>query len=271
MDDERELRELDRILDALEEDRADDALRLVQRAVREPGPADPVLHFLAGRALLELDRVPEALEHLLRAVDLDPDDPDYRSELALAFYRSCRFEEARAHLDVVLATDPDRPDDVELDGRLLERLGRFDEADLRYRRVHEMDGERFPVPVRLSLDAFHATVAEAAERLPAEFREHLDRVAVTVEDLPSDEILRDDEPPLDPDVLGLFVGVPLPEKTHHGPGGELPPRILLFRRNLERIVADEDVLRDEIAVTLYHELGHYLGLDEDELSEIDLD
>ena len=52
--------------------------------------------------------------------------------------------------------------------------------------------------------------------------------------------------------------------------GSLPPRILLFQRNLERQSRDLEDLRSEIAVTLYHELGHYLGLDEGELIAIDL-
>ena len=52
--------------------------------------------------------------------------------------------------------------------------------------------------------------------------------------------------------------------------GELPPRILLFRRNLERFAAGEGDLREQIAITLYHELGHYLGMDEDDLERVDL-
>ena len=53
-------------------------------------------------------------------------------------------------------------------------------------------------------------------------------------------------------------------------GGGLPPRIHLFQRNLERFAVDREELQEEIAVTLYHELGHYLGLDEEELEELDL-
>jgi predicted Zn-dependent protease with MMP-like domain len=54
-----------------------------------------------------------------------------------------------------------------------------------------------------------------------------------------------------------------------GVGGELPPTIHLFRRNLERIATDADDLAEQITITLYHELGHYLGMEEDELEELD--
>jgi len=81
--------------------------------------------------------------------------------------------------------------------------------------------------------------------------------------------LFEESPPLDPELLGLFVGTPIGEEGATG-SGELPPRILLFKRNLERYATDLDELLEEITVTLYHELGHYLGLDEDELHAIDL-
>jgi len=114
-------------------------------------------------------------------------------------------------------------------------------------------------------------VARAIDRLPERFRRHLDQVAVTVEELPSDAVLQDDEPPLNPeDLIGLFVGPTLAELGSYGLTAELPPRILLFKRNLERLALELDELAEEIAVTLYHELGHYLGLDEDELVQIDL-
>ena len=72
-----------------------------------------------------------------------------------------------------------------------------------------------------------------------------------------------------PDLLGVYIGLPLSEHEA-GPGGEIPPSIFLFQRNLERIGSDRDHLREEIRITLYHELAHALGFEEDGVEEIGL-
>jgi predicted Zn-dependent protease with MMP-like domain len=72
---------------------------------------------------------------------------------------------------------------------------------------------------------------------------------------------------LTPELLGLFTGVPLDRQSQTSAGGELPPRIYLFKRNLERNVRGTAELAEQIRVTLYHELGHYLGLEEDDLEQ----
>ena len=103
---------------------------------------------------------------------------------------------------------------------------------------------------------FEDVVGAALDSLPAEIAAALRNVAVVVED----------EDPGDPDLYGLFEGMPL---TEGGPGpGELPNRIAIFRRPLEADFDDVDELRDEIRITVLHELGHYFGLDEDRLAEL---
>lgn len=263
-------RVVESIYDALDGGRADEALRLAREARSASEEDDPVLRFLAGVALLELDAPDEAAVELDRACRLDPDDAEFRSALALARFRACRFDDAEREARRALESDGEMPDAHHAFALALERRGRIDEADRHLAAASDLDPERFPPPVRLPEAAFAEVLREAGDLLPADFRRHLGDVAVTVEPLPSDEILRDGAPPLDPELLGLFVGAALPDRTHLGPGGELPPRILLFQRNLERYAADEKELREEIAVTLYHELGHYLGLDEDELEDLDL-
>jgi predicted Zn-dependent protease with MMP-like domain len=81
----------------------------------------------------------------------------------------------------------------------------------------------------------------------------------------------DEAPPLDPELLGLFVGTALNERTFAAPGVEEPPRIFLFQRNLERFSRDEAELSAEIARTLHHELAHYLGFAEEDMADLDLD
>jgi predicted Zn-dependent protease with MMP-like domain len=104
--------------------------------------------------------------------------------------------------------------------------------------------------------SFDDVVRAALDTLPPHLAEALRNVAVVVED----------ENPEDPDLYGLFDGIPL---TEGGPGpGALPNRIAIYRRPLQADFADEDELRDEIRITVLHELGHYFGLDEDRLTEL---
>ncbi len=103
---------------------------------------------------------------------------------------------------------------------------------------------------------FDDVVRAALDTLPPDLAAGLRNVAVVVED----------ENAEDPDLYGLFEGVPL---TEGGPGdGDLPNRIAIYRRTLEADFPDEDELREEIRVTVLHELGHYFGIDEDRLSEL---
>jgi predicted Zn-dependent protease with MMP-like domain len=104
--------------------------------------------------------------------------------------------------------------------------------------------------------SFDDVVRSALDTLPPHIADALRNVAVVVED----------ENPEDPDLYGLFDGIPL---TDGGPApGELPNRIAIYRLPLEADFPDEDELRDEIRITVLHELGHYFGLDEDRLSEL---
>ena len=103
---------------------------------------------------------------------------------------------------------------------------------------------------------FEDVVREALDSLPPHLEAALRNVAVVVED----------ENPEEPDLYGLFDGIPL---TEGGPApGELPNRIAIYRVALEADFDDVDELREEIRVTVLHELGHYFGLDEDRLAEL---
>jgi predicted Zn-dependent protease with MMP-like domain len=265
-----DLQLVERIYDALHSGEPGEALRIAGAALAEGASQDPVLHFLAGIAQLELDRPEAAVEALERAVTLDPDDTEFRANLALALYRSCRFDEALTQARQALEIDQDLPDAHYALALLLERSGEMNAAEKHFERAASLDPEGFPAPLRLADSDFEECITGARAKLSEEFIRHLDRVVVTVEELPSDEIIFDETPPLDPELFGLFVGFPRTERSSFSPGGELPPRILLFKRNLERCCFDAQELERQIADTLYHELGHYLGMDEEDLEAIDL-
>lgn len=267
-DHDPQARVVEQIYDALDAGDAERGLALAREAMGVDGE-DPVLRFLAGVALVELDSPAAAVVELERAVELDPGDAEFRANLAFALFKGCRFEDAKRQAELALDADPDLPDALYVHGMTQERTGDRAAADHSFERAVELDPERFQRPVRVSLRAFEGHVQAAGELLPDEFRRRLDEVAVTVEELPDETILRETEPPLDPELLGLFVGTSLIERSVFAPG-DLPARILLFKRNLERYAGDGSALREEIARTLHHELAHYLGFDEDEMAPMDL-
>jgi len=115
---------------------------------------------------------------------------------------------------------------------------------------------------------FERLVAEALASVPRRFRDAMKNIAIVVDDEPSSELLdeMDIEPP--DTLLGLYQGTPLTERTW-GYGNALPDRVLIFQGPHERDAEDEDDLVVAIGETLIHEIGHYFGLSEDEIQEIE--
>ncbi|MDH3627603.1 MAG: metallopeptidase family protein [Acidobacteriota bacterium] len=258
------------IYEALDREQPEAAIRLAEIALSGAGADDPVLRFLAGIAHIELGAAAEAVEHLRRAVELDEEDTEFRANLAHALFASCRFEESQTQCIQVLEQDGHNPDGHMVSGLLLERGGDLNAADDAFAEAHRLDPQGYPLPVRLEAAEFETILELAMTALPESVRGALDEVVVSVEPLPDDEALQADDGTLDPELLGLFVGVPRSESNSSMGPGHAPARILIFKRNLERCFTERAQLGEEIARTLYHELGHYLGLDEDDLEERDL-
>jgi predicted Zn-dependent protease with MMP-like domain len=106
---------------------------------------------------------------------------------------------------------------------------------------------------------FEDHVRAALDELPPGLASALRNVAVVVED----------ENPEDPDLFGLYQGVPLPERGDDT--GLLPDKISIYRIPLEDSFPDPAELREEIRITVLHELAHYFGLEEDRLTELGYD
>jgi len=114
-------------------------------------------------------------------------------------------------------------------------------------------------------ERFHALVAEALEGIPEPFHSHLDRVEVVVEDEPSEQLLCDmGLRPRRDTLFGLYEGVPLNERSLDD-GPSLPDRITIFYRPLVRSFRTPAAIRREIRKTVVHELGHFFGLDDDDI------
>ncbi|MFM6974529.1 MAG: metallopeptidase family protein [Agromyces sp.] len=112
--------------------------------------------------------------------------------------------------------------------------------------------------MELSETAFESLVEAVLDELPDEMLDGLDNVVFMVEDRPEDGSL---------DVLGVYEGIALTDREHYGLG-ELPDRIVLYREPLLDVCSDELELREEIRITIVHEVAHFYGIDDDRLHEL---
>jgi predicted Zn-dependent protease with MMP-like domain len=111
----------------------------------------------------------------------------------------------------------------------------------------------------VSLEEFEELVGDALDSVPDELMRLLDNVAFFVED----------EPPADdPDLLGVYEGTPLTERDAGWASGSLPDRIVLYQGPLQRMCTDREDLREEIAVTVVHEIAHHFGIDDAALHDL---
>ncbi len=104
---------------------------------------------------------------------------------------------------------------------------------------------------------FEDLVGEALDLIPVEFAAAMDNVVVLVGDRNED----------DPELLGLYEGVALTERTSEY-AGVLPDRITLYREAILDVCRDEDDVVDEVAVTVVHEVAHHFGIDEETLHRL---
>jgi predicted Zn-dependent protease with MMP-like domain len=243
------------------------------RLARKAGDAELAaeLAWVEGAGLNQLGEARAALVRLAEAEAELPDSVDVLLEKGFALYELCRFPEARRTLLRAEKLDPDEPWGQHTLGLVAERQGDADEARRRFARARQLAPDEFPKPIALSQEAFDLAVEDALGSLPEPVRRYLSNVAITVEDLPSDDDLLASDPPLSPAILGLFRGAPYGQKASMDPWSHFPSSIVLFQKNLERFAKSRAELIEQIGVTLVHEVGHFLGLDEDELYARGLD
>jgi predicted Zn-dependent protease with MMP-like domain len=261
---ETEWEAVERVWDLLDEGKIDRA-RVEMDALLERRPGHPDLRIADAAVALdqgEAERAFIALQGAERSAD-----PSLFFHLrAAAHYELVELESARDDGYRALAVNPEIAETHALLAKTLEFLGDGEAAAEHARMAQEIDAERFPLPLEVSDEEFDALVEKSLLELPAEVRKHLEELPVLVEAFPPREVLNAEKPPISPDVLGLFVGRHLLGRTHSDLPGA-PGAIYLFRRNLLRVCPDRDDLAREVRITVQHEVGHLLGLDEDDLEK----
>jgi len=118
----------------------------------------------------------------------------------------------------------------------------------------------------VSRRAFEKLVEKALERLPEEFRQALDNLAIVIEDWPDPAIVEEITGDSEEVLYGLFTGTPLPERRFDD-SGDLPAVIALYQGPLEEDFLERAELAREVEITLVHELAHFMGFDEDVVRE----
>lgn len=113
---------------------------------------------------------------------------------------------------------------------------------------------------------FDAAVRDGLALVPEELMRLADNVAIFVEDEPTaehaDPALPDEE---NAELLGIYLGTPLTERDGWWAAGSLPDRVVLFRGPLTRMCEDVEELREEVAITVVHEIAHHFGIDDERL------
>ncbi|HYM81778.1 MAG TPA: metallopeptidase family protein [Candidatus Limnocylindria bacterium] len=259
---EHEWERADHVWTLLEEGKIERA-RIEIDALLAERPEQPDVRIVEAAVSLDEGRADRALAALAGA-ERSADPAFFFHLRGAALYELVRLEEARGDAERALAIQPDQAETHSLMARIVEFLGDAEAAELHARTAEELEPEGFPPALDVGDEEFDRLVEESLRELPAEVRKHLDELPVLVQPLPPREALTAEQPPLSPDILGLFIGRHLMERQHDDLPGA-PGAIYLFRRNLLRACTDREELAREVRVTVLHEVGHLLGLDEDDL------
>lgn len=273
-------KECDEIVELLEQDDLEEALNRA-RAVCRQHPEDPrALYVLASswRAAGDPVRCREVSARALASVDSShPDLPFLREPfqvlLGWSAWQNWDFPEAERLLRQALDAHPEDAEAWDLLSAVLEHSGRREEAEQACAMAAELDPESFPVPPSLSDEQIGQAVERALDELPEVVYQVVRDIPIVIQDFPTREMaspVGDDETPLGPDTLGLFVGTSRLEQSYLS-ALDRPGTIFLFKRNLERMCPDQATLEEEVNLTIHHELAHFAGFEEDQMPGLGLE
>lgn len=222
--------------------------------------------LLEGTGLNQLGECHRALVRLDEALERVPGSHEASLERAFALFELCRFPEAQQALEALVSSSPDDPWAHHYLGLIAERQGDAKKAKACFLRAQDLSPDDFPPPIHLEDDAFDQAVEEAIAQLPEHVKQYLENATIAVEPIPSNDDLLSGDPPLSPTILGVFNGMPVGHRSVTSAADHATASIVLYQRNLERFARTREELIEQIGITVMHEVGHLIGLDEDELS-----
>jgi tetratricopeptide (TPR) repeat protein len=196
------------------------------------------VHYLKAKAVFYLDDLEGALFLTRRALKTVGEVPIYRAFDGQILFEIGRFEDARRSLELAVTLDPEAGHAIYHVALVLERLGDDEAAAHAFRKANALDPDHYPLPVAVEDEFFRHAVSEALDNLPRSIREYVSDVPVIVEDHPSEELMSNEN--VSPQILGIYIGVP------------------------------RNDLIDQIQITVRHEIGHHLGLSEEDMERLGL-
>jgi predicted Zn-dependent protease with MMP-like domain len=214
----------------------------------------------------------ERAEALIDALadELGEDDPEVLYERAVLAWDQHGPEQAIALLDELLRLEPEHSDAHYARAFACEQAGDREGMIHHFMEVLRLDAliaEEHEHGSGDDLDFIEATAEQVLARVPVEFSEHLRDVPIVLEARPHPEIVREG---FDPRALGLFEGLEQ-GRLEGGAAAYAPTRIVLFHGNLLADFPDREQLAEEIEITMLHEIGHFFGLDEDDVERLGLE
>lgn len=216
----------------------------------------------------EFEQAEALLDEL--ADELGEDQPEILYERAVLAWEQHGPAAAIQLLDELLRIEPEHADAHYARGFACEELGDHEGKIHHFLEVLRLDAllaDELELGSEDELDFIETTAEEILARVPLEFREHLRNLPIVLEARPHPDIVRDG---FDPRALGLFEGT----EHGHSKSGEpilAPTRIVLFHANLLADFPDREQLAEEIEITMLHEIGHFFGLDEDDVERLGLE
>ncbi len=225
------------------------------------------IHYLKSKALFYLDDLEGALFLVRRASKTSGDVAVYRAFEGQILFELGRFAEARRFLEQAVILDSDSAHAHYHLGLVLERLDEDEVAQAAFASANARDPEHYPLPTPMDEAAFRRAASDAIANIPRSIRELVEHVPVLVREFPDTELIEQEN--VSPQILGLFSGVPRTEAAVTAQARDVD-RVFLFKRNLEKVCRTHAELVEQIQITVKHEIGHYLGLDEDDLERLGL-